>query len=114
DCALYPNSSSHQLDELFANGKTELCTTILTGGGSISLGERRKNVLLLLGRDTNARVAYGKMQQISLRVQSAEFGVFSAFLSFVFCCLLSLDFDNHLTLFRELESVTDEVKKNLA
>src|SRR5690349_9416053 len=60
--ALYPNPPLHHVDQARADGQPQPGASVLARDGSVSLGKRLKDCMLLFGRDADAGVPDGEME----------------------------------------------------
>ncbi len=57
---LNADDTAHHFDQLLRDGQSQTCAAVLAGCGAVHLDERRKEFLLLLWGNTNARIGDGK------------------------------------------------------
>src|ERR1035438_8906847 len=61
--ALHPHVAAHHLHQAHGNGEPQPGAAVLAGGGTIGLRKSFEDLLLLLRRDADARVAHREVQE---------------------------------------------------
>jgi hypothetical protein len=101
---LDPQTSSHELDQLLANGEPQASPAVATRRGTTDLDKGFKDGLLPVRRDADAGVTHRKMQDGGLIVRVLLRRVLRHL----------VDLDNDLAVFGKFDGVAHQIGEDLA